>query len=284
MVVIAVGDPDLRSRRAPARVDLRHRPRRDPPGPRLLPGDVRARDGRRAAARRSDRLRASRSCWSWGTATTCAGTSRRPARPEPRAEAGDEIQPAATSGGGSAGCCRRLPEWTRRSVDGRAVRPGGDRARVHRARRRELFVGRRRHTSARRRGLRRSRSRCWSRRSRPSSPRSSTACCGCAGDKDTLAMGNMTGAMVFQSSFPVTVGLLFTPWELAARGAGRGVVALARGLRPVPHAAVPRAAVRAAAAAAGRVLRRLRRVRRHEALSRATAGSRWDSAARSSST
>jgi hypothetical protein len=29
--------------------------------------------------------------------------------------------------------------------------------------------------------------------------------------KDTLALGNITGAMVFQSSFPVTIGLLLTP-------------------------------------------------------------------------
>ena len=35
--------------------------------------------------------------------------------------------------------------------------------------------------------------------------------------KDTLALGNITGAMVFQSSFPVVFGLLFTPWNL--RGA-----------------------------------------------------------------
>ncbi len=28
--------------------------------------------------------------------------------------------------------------------------------------------------------------------------------------RDTLAIGNITGAMVFQSTFPVTVGLLFT--------------------------------------------------------------------------
>ena len=34
--------------------------------------------------------------------------------------------------------------------------------------------------------------------------------------KDTLALGNMTGAMVFQSSFPVTIGLLLTPWHLEA--------------------------------------------------------------------
>jgi len=32
--------------------------------------------------------------------------------------------------------------------------------------------------------------------------------------KDTLALGNITGAMVFQSSFPVSVGILFTKWEL----------------------------------------------------------------------
>jgi cation:H+ antiporter len=31
--------------------------------------------------------------------------------------------------------------------------------------------------------------------------------------KDTLALGNITGAMVFQSSFPVTIGLLLTPWR-----------------------------------------------------------------------
>jgi cation:H+ antiporter len=31
--------------------------------------------------------------------------------------------------------------------------------------------------------------------------------------KDTLALGNLTGAMVFQSSFPVTIGVLLTPWR-----------------------------------------------------------------------
>jgi cation:H+ antiporter len=33
--------------------------------------------------------------------------------------------------------------------------------------------------------------------------------------KDTLAVGNMTGAMMFQSTIPVTFGILFTPWSLA---------------------------------------------------------------------
>lgn len=32
--------------------------------------------------------------------------------------------------------------------------------------------------------------------------------------KDILAMGNITGAMVFQSSFPVAFGVAFTPWDL----------------------------------------------------------------------
>ncbi len=32
--------------------------------------------------------------------------------------------------------------------------------------------------------------------------------------RDTLAMGNITGAMVFQSTFPVSIGLLFTDWRL----------------------------------------------------------------------
>lgn len=34
--------------------------------------------------------------------------------------------------------------------------------------------------------------------------------------KDTLALGNITGAMVFQASFPVSIGLIFTDWTLDA--------------------------------------------------------------------
>src|SRR5215218_9019827 len=47
--------------------------------------------------------------------------------------------------------------------------------------------------------------------------------------KDTLALGNMTGAMVFQSSFPVTVGLLFTPWELSGEALIAALIALLAG-------------------------------------------------------
>jgi len=48
--------------------------------------------------------------------------------------------------------------------------------------------------------------------------------------KDTLALGNMTGAMVFQSSFPVTIGLLLTPWHLAHEALVAAAVALVAGL------------------------------------------------------
>ena len=34
--------------------------------------------------------------------------------------------------------------------------------------------------------------------------------------KDTLAVGNISGALVFQSTFPVTIGLLFTSWHLTS--------------------------------------------------------------------
>ena len=36
--------------------------------------------------------------------------------------------------------------------------------------------------------------------------------------KDTLALGNITGAMVFQSAIPVAFGMVLTPWRLEAEG------------------------------------------------------------------
>ena len=44
--------------------------------------------------------------------------------------------------------------------------------------------------------------------------------------KDTLAVGNMTGAMVFQATFPVSVGLLFTPWKVEGMALVSAVLAL----------------------------------------------------------
>ena len=37
--------------------------------------------------------------------------------------------------------------------------------------------------------------------------------------KDTLAMGNITGAMVFQACFPTAIGILFTSWVFSAENA-----------------------------------------------------------------
>jgi cation:H+ antiporter len=44
--------------------------------------------------------------------------------------------------------------------------------------------------------------------------------------KDTLALGNITGAMVFQSTIPVSVGILFTPWDLGGLSLLSAVLAL----------------------------------------------------------
>ncbi len=51
--------------------------------------------------------------------------------------------------------------------------------------------------------------------------------------KDTVALGNITGAMVFQSTLPVALGLAFTDWQLdrfavlaAALGLAGGIIAI----------------------------------------------------------
>jgi cation:H+ antiporter len=48
--------------------------------------------------------------------------------------------------------------------------------------------------------------------------------------KDTLAMGNISGAMVFQSCIPVAVGLWFTPWVLNEFAIASAVVAILAGV------------------------------------------------------
>ena len=47
--------------------------------------------------------------------------------------------------------------------------------------------------------------------------------------KDALALGNITGAMVFQSTIPIAVGLLFTSWELDKFAAASIVLGLLGG-------------------------------------------------------
>jgi cation:H+ antiporter len=48
--------------------------------------------------------------------------------------------------------------------------------------------------------------------------------------KDSLALGNITGAMVFQSTIPISIGLLFTDWELNTYSILAGCLALAGGV------------------------------------------------------
>ena len=48
--------------------------------------------------------------------------------------------------------------------------------------------------------------------------------------KDTLAMGNISGAMVFQSCIPVTVGLWFTPWVLNEFALASAAIAVGAGV------------------------------------------------------
>ncbi len=44
--------------------------------------------------------------------------------------------------------------------------------------------------------------------------------------KDALALGNITGAMVFQATFPVTIGLLFTDWKISGMALLSAIIAL----------------------------------------------------------
>jgi cation:H+ antiporter len=48
--------------------------------------------------------------------------------------------------------------------------------------------------------------------------------------KDVLALGNVTGAMVFQATFPVSIGLLFTPWRLNFVAGTAAAIALVAGV------------------------------------------------------
>jgi len=49
-------------------------------------------------------------------------------------------------------------------------------------------------------------------------------------NKDTLAIGNITGAMVFQSTIPVSIGVLFTPWQLDFLSAFAAILAIVSSL------------------------------------------------------
>jgi cation:H+ antiporter len=47
--------------------------------------------------------------------------------------------------------------------------------------------------------------------------------------KDALALGNITGAMTFQASIPVALGLAFTDWDLDRHAVTAAVIGLLGG-------------------------------------------------------
>jgi cation:H+ antiporter len=62
--------------------------------------------------------------------------------------------------------------------------------------------------------------------------------------KDSLALGNITGAMVFQASVPVSLGLLLTEWQLETQAVVAGLIGIAGGA--LARWALPRGHVGAA--------------------------------------
>ena len=66
--------------------------------------------------------------------------------------------------------------------------------------------------------------------------------------KDGLALGNITGAMSFQASIPVALGLAFTDWQLDTQAVVAALAGLAGGA--IARWALPRRRVGAAPVAA----------------------------------
>ena len=86
-------------------------------------------------------------------------------------------------------------------------------------------------------------------------------------DKDTLAVGNITGAMAFQSTVPIAFGLAVTDWDLDRYAVAAGVAGLAGGALALWR--LPQG--QAGDTGGGRLerpVRRLRRLRRAGPLSR----------------
>ena len=82
--------------------------------------------------------------------------------------------------------------------------------------------------------------------------------------KDALAMGNITGAMTFQATIPVALGLAFTTWDLDSHAVlAAAVLGLLGGA--LARWAIPRHRVGLVARrGVGRAVRRLRRVTRRD--------------------
>ena len=59
--------------------------------------------------------------------------------------------------------------------------------------------------------------------------------------KDALALGNISGAMVFQSTIPVGIGLIFTDWALTATPSSRSASASPAACSPTSACTAPAA-------------------------------------------
>ena len=85
--------------------------------------------------------------------------------------------------------------------------------------------------------------------------------------KDALALGNITGAMVFQSMIPVGIGLIFTDWDLSGNAILSIGLGLAGGLLAYESLHLARRFKLPAGNRLVRPLRQLHRRRRPERLS-----------------
>jgi Ca2+/Na+ antiporter len=84
--------------------------------------------------------------------------------------------------------------------------------------------------------------------------------------KDALALGNISGAMVFQSTLPVAFGLAFTDWQLDTNALVVGALALTGAALAIFRAPDPQAFRRPSRRRLGAPLRLLRRLRRRHRL------------------
>jgi hypothetical protein len=82
--------------------------------------------------------------------------------------------------------------------------------------------------------------------------------------KDSLALGNISGAMVFQSTLPVSIGLAFTVWELDSYSVLAGCLALAGGFVAILTIQIRRRFSVSGDPLVGDALRRLRGLRRSD--------------------
>jgi len=181
------------------------------------------------------------SCSSASTAAMSGGTCR-PRRPSTRAFSpfgSTKLDRGAPQHRSRRGCSSSRYRWSSPCLHRRGrvdLRPG-DQGRGVRARRKRNPAGTG-HRPDRHRAPETLNSVLWVRRG-----------------KDTLAMGNITGAMVFQSAIPTSIGLVFAPalWTVVGGGVAFGSAAITLGFGGGDlHSDAPAQAPRSEPASRGR--------------------------------